>query len=208
MKHIWQLLHNATIEAPDLLKVPAFHLDYVDVTRQVMGNAFTGIYLNIVNRFKANATASEVELLGHGMLSFLTDLDMALDTHEHFTLKKWLDDAKAWGESTSALDEMAFNARSQVTVWGVISYLDDYAAKAWSGLVRSYYGRRWKLFIESLVDARKRNVALDEDAMESKIGDFETSWQYRGYRSETCDKPQDIRSVAETLVTRWPEVFA
>lgn len=208
MKDIWQLLHNATTESPALLSVPTFHMDFVDVTRQVMGNAFIDIYTDLVDGFNSSDNASEIHRLGTNMLSFLKDLDTTLNTDEHFTLKKWLDDAGSWGRSTGALDEMAFNARSQVTVWGVVSDLDDYAAKAWSGLVRSYYGQRWKIFIDSLVDAKEQNIALDEDAMNKKIRDFEISWQYRGYKSETCDKKQDIRDVVRKLVKRWPDVFA
>ncbi|OAA53336.1 Alpha-N-acetylglucosaminidase [Cordyceps fumosorosea ARSEF 2679] len=209
MKNIWHLFHNASLDAPGLLQVPAFHLDFVDVTRQALGNAFADIYTNLVDEFQAGANATVIRDLGKSMLSFLKDLDTALNTDAHFTLKQWLDSAKSWGESTSAPEDVAFNARSQVTVWSTESrLLDDYAAKAWSGLVRSYYGKRWGIFIDGLVRAREHDVALDEKALGDKIRQFEVSWQYRGYNSETCDKAQDIQQVAKSLMKRWPAAFA
>ncbi|XWW98091.1 hypothetical protein V2A60_006087 [Cordyceps javanica] len=208
MKSIWRLLYNSTIDAPGLLKVPAFHLDFVDVTRQVLGNAFIKIYTELVNEFQANANATLIRNLGNSMLSFIKDIDTTLNTDKHFTLRQWLDSAKHWGQSTGAPDAVAFNARSQVTVWNSkSSILDDYAAKAWSGLVRSYYGKRWEIFIDSLVSAREHGTALNETAMKDKIHQFEISWQYRGYNSETCDKIQDIRDVAKSLIKRWPAAF-
>ncbi|TQV91796.1 alpha-N-acetylglucosaminidase [Cordyceps javanica] len=208
MKSIWRLLYHSTIDAPSLLRVPAFHLDFVDVTRQVLGNAFINIYTELVNEFQANANATVIRNLGNSMLSFIKDIDTTLNTDKHFTLRQWLDSAKYWGQSTGAPDAVAFNARSQVTVWNSkSSILDDYAAKAWSGLVRSYYGKRWEIFVDSLVSAREHGTALNETAMKDKIHQFEISWQYRGFNSETCDKIQDIRDVAKSLIKRWPAAF-
>lgn len=137
---------------------------------------------------------------GNNMLSFLKGLDAVLNTDENFTFEKWLKSAKAWGKITGALDAMAFDARSQVTVWGIQSDLDDYAAKAWSGLVKSYYGERWQIFVDALVDAKKQKTDLDEAAVQKRIRDFEVSWQYRGYRQETCETRGDNQNVVQKLI--------
>ncbi|KAH8710298.1 Alpha-N-acetylglucosaminidase [Beauveria bassiana] len=209
MKNIWHLFYNSTIDSPGLLQIPAFHLDFVDVTRQVLGNAFIDIYTDLVNQFQATANATVIQDLGNSMLSFIEDLDMALNTNEHFTFKKWLNSAESWGQSIGAPDAVAFNARSQVTVWSTESRaLDDYAAKAWSGIVKSYYGERWRIFINSLVSAREQGTALDETALNDKIRHFELSWQYRGYNPEASDKAQDIGGVAKILMKRWPAAFS
>lgn len=39
MKEVWRLFYNATRKIPQLLAMPSFHLDFVDVIRQLMGNA-------------------------------------------------------------------------------------------------------------------------------------------------------------------------
>lgn len=207
MKEVWRLFYNATLKTPQLLAMPSFHLDFVDVTRQLMGNAFIGLYNDLVHTFKTSGNATMVQEHGNNMLSFLKGLDAVLNTDENFTFEKWLKSAKAWGKTTGALDAMAFNARSQVTVWGIQSDLNDYAAKAWSGLVKSYYGKRWQIFVDALVNVKKQKTDLDEAAVQKRIRDFQVSWQYRGYRQETCETRGDIQNVVQKLIKRWPTVF-
>ncbi|KAJ6784599.1 hypothetical protein PWT90_10230 [Aphanocladium album] len=208
MKTIWQLFYNATSNDPSLLGIPSLHLDFVDITRQLMGNAYAGFYTDLVDSFNTSTNSTVIEQSGQVMLAFLHDLDEVLDTNAHFTLDKWLRDAKSWGAATNSLDAMAFNARSQVTAWGIRSPpLEDYAAKAWSGLVGGYYATRWRIFVDALVDAKRQGKELDEVAMHSKIHEFEEGWQRRGYRKDTCGPGQEINALMRRLVRRWPSVF-
>ncbi|KAJ3497599.1 hypothetical protein NLG97_g1783 [Lecanicillium saksenae] len=208
MKTIWQLFYNATIHTPSLLSIPSFHLDFVDITRQLMGNAYINFYTDLVDKFNTSANATVVEQSGKAMLAFLHDIDEVLNTNAHFTLEKWLRDARSWGEATDAVDAMAFNARSQVTAWGIQSpLLNDYASKAWSGLVGGYYAKRWQIFVEALVAAKRQNRALDEAAVQSNIAKFAATWQRRGYRKENCKPAGEIGAQMKKLVEKWPGVF-
>lgn len=208
LQEVWRYFRNATIEQPELFNVPAFQFDFVDLTRQVMGNAFIDIYEDLISSYNDGDEASEVSDRGSTLLQFLRDIDTMLSTNDHFALEKWLTAAKSWGESTGALDAMAFNARSQITVWGVVSSLNDYAAKAWSGLTRSYYAKRWSIFIDMLVDAVRKGDELDEEAHKKKNREFEISWQYKGYDAGACSgRKPDLSKVVEVLVKRWPGIF-
>ncbi|OAR02602.1 hypothetical protein LLEC1_00316 [Akanthomyces lecanii] len=153
------VLYNATVKAPRLLAMASFHLDFVDVTRQLMGNACIDLYNDLVHTLRMSENATLVQERGSNLLSFLKGLDA------------WLDDAKTGGETTGARDAMAFNAR----IWGIQSDLNDYAARAWSGLVKPYYGKRRQIFVDVLVTAKKQEAGLDAVAVQKTINAFEGS---------------------------------
>ncbi|OAA81128.1 Alpha-N-acetylglucosaminidase [Akanthomyces lecanii RCEF 1005] len=204
---IWGLFLGAATEQPGLWSEPGFRLDVVDVTRQVMSNAFDHLYLDVASAFTQKQPASDVFRRGARMLAFLDDLDALLSTQKHFTLRKWLDAAHAWGESTGEKDSMSYNARSQVTIWAPQTLLNDYAAKAWSGLVSTYYGQRWRIFVDKLVDALENHDGkLDYAALHKDIGEFQTSWQTRGYDIEggmASKSAADVQDVVESIKQRW-----
>ena len=212
MQDIWKLFHDAVTEQPSLYENAAFHLDFVDMTRQVMGNAYIDFYLTLVSAFNSSSggNAAQVSTAGKKMLNFLSDIDTVLSTDEHFTFGQWLDGAKEWGSRTDASDAMAFFARNQVTIWGIgaTEGLNDYAAKAWSGLTRSYYGKRWRMFVDALVDAAKKDVHLDKEAFQKEIRAFETKWQDKGYDDGGCGGEHKLHEAVDMLLKKWPGVFA
>lgn len=71
------------------------------------------------------------------MIGILNDLEEMLASDEHFLLSSWLNEAKAKGTNNEERNLMEFNARSQLTLWGLnsTSVVFDYACKAWSGLI-------------------------------------------------------------------------
>ncbi|KAJ3484635.1 hypothetical protein NLG97_g7003 [Lecanicillium saksenae] len=209
LQRIWGLFLGAAAEQPSLWSEPGFRLDMVDVTRQVMSNAFDYFYLDVVSAFEKKQPAAEVSKLGDKMLAFLGDLDLLLSTQEHFTLRKWLDDAHVWGESTGEKDSIAYNARSQVTIWAPQTLLNDYAAKAWSGLISTYYSKRWRIFVDKLVDALKNHGGkLDFVELDKAIKAFQTSWQTKGYEIDgesTTKRASDVQQVVESIKQRWQD---
>lgn len=66
-----------------------------------------------------------------------------------------------------------YNARNQVTLWGDVGEIDDYAAKNWAGLAKGYYAKRWDLLLKTTLTAIQQNATLDMDAYfanELKVG--------------------------------------
>ena len=63
-------------------QVPAFELDFVDVTRQVMANAFNDMYQDQVDTFDNSQIPGEVADKGDGLLDPLDALDEVLSTIE------------------------------------------------------------------------------------------------------------------------------
>lgn len=209
LKPIWGLMLGAAIEQPLLWRDAAYRLDLVDVTRQVMSNAFGSLYVDLVSAFEMKRPASEISQRGEQMLALLRDLDALLSTQQHFRLQKWLEDAKVWGESTNDQENIAYNARSQVTIWAPDTLLNDYAAKAWSGLISTYYSNRWSIFIKKLVDATENNHGvLNFTELSNEMNAFQISWQTNGYEvgaGSWAKESADLQGVVESLKTKWQD---
>lgn len=209
LQHIWTLMHNAVETQPKLWDVPAFTFDLVDVSRQVLSNAFADEYAALLKGYNTTATPTDtLAESGDNMMDLLNGLDRILSTTERFTLRKWLSDAKRWADSIDDQTTIAFDARSQITVWGIQSYLNDYAAKAWSGLVSGYFGPRWEMLIDAVVDARRENKTVDNKQLGSDIRKFETAWQFKGWDAGPGCKTRGVQDVTQQLQKKWPKLFA
>lgn len=71
------------------------------------------------------------------MLELLDDMEELLASDDHYLLSNWLNRAKLKGNNRDERTLYEFNARSQLTLWGLNSTNEvfDYACKAWSGLI-------------------------------------------------------------------------
>lgn len=219
LQQIWSLMLSATKEEPTLWQVPAFQLDFVDVTRQVMSNAFIDIYLDLLHVYSQSISAYGTsdsnpsrQILARKalvLLDFLDSLDEVLSTTRHFTLSDWLASAEQWVGASGMEQEIAFNARSQVTVWNWDAEdLNDYASKAWSGLIRSYYMPRWSIFVDGLKEAAMVGT-LNETALYEEIRAFEKTWQNGGFVSSTSSGKEaaGLQETISAMQKQWPDIF-
>ncbi|OAQ91320.1 alpha-N-acetylglucosaminidase [Purpureocillium lilacinum] len=215
------LMLKASAQKLSLWEMPAFQLDLVDVTRQVMSNAFIDVYQDLVKTYNSTMQGAPrsrsnrpsdpsraVAAKGQKLLLFIEAIDAVLATNEHFTLEKWLDDAQYWAKKSGNDKLLSFNARSQVTVWlWESSGLNDYSARAWSGVTRDYYKTRWAIFVDCLKNATKTG-SLDEGALHDKIRAFEKEWSYGGFG---LSKPKVAKGGLKDTISKikgeWPDVF-
>ena len=66
------------------------------------------------------------------------------------------------------------NARYLITLWG--GHLSDYASRAWGGLIGSYYGGRWRLYIHDILASARTGKPFDQKAFDEKRSQFEQTW--------------------------------
>ena len=141
--------------------VAAYNYDLVDVVRQVLSNLHFDLYNNWQAAFQRRDLVS-LKLHSQQMIELMNDFDMILSTSYGYLLGTWLTDARSWSTDETLQDLYEFNARNQITLWGPHSVgaaagtyggLQDYAAKAWAGLTKDYYLKRWQLFIKFAEEA-------------------------------------------------------
>jgi alpha-N-acetylglucosaminidase len=219
LQQVWKLMLESVLRQGQLWSVPAFRLDFIDVTRQMLSNQFDFVYIDLINAYKCSISVDkelrsdtpkcDVQSMGNKLLGVLSTLDNVLLTEDHFTLQSWVNAAGSWGSATGNQDLFVFNARSQVTMWQVdATNLNDYAAKAWGGLVGSYYKGRWSIFVNELVAASKSG-SLDQSDLTKKLRAFETNWQAGNDNSMTVATANttDFKTMVPQLQKEWSDIF-
>ncbi|GLH16523.1 Alpha-N-acetylglucosaminidase [Gryllus bimaculatus] len=146
LKLAWDGFVNA---ASELGSSPLFQHDLVDVTRQALQVLGDGLYTQIVRGFQKKNLPFYQENVDM-FLQLLEDINEILGTNKQFLLGVWLNNAKR--RATYSVERIIyeFNARNQITLWGPLGEIRDYATKQWSGVVSDYYYPRWELFFDFL----------------------------------------------------------
>ncbi|KAJ5593927.1 uncharacterized protein N7459_000135 [Penicillium hispanicum] len=207
MVQAWQLMYNASSSAPGLWSDPAYRHDMVDVTRQVMANAFITIYTDLITAYNQPGSGTgSIRKQGNTITQFLMDLDSVLLTSKSFRLSTWIDAARTWGQGDKSTAFLEYEARNQITLWGPSGQITDYASKQWAGLVSSYYVPRWRLFVEYLNSTPVTSYNSTE--LQAKILDFELQWQTQTWsQPEPSGEAIDLKKVLERVQSQWPDVF-
>ena len=123
----------------------------------------------------------ELTALASAMHNLFTDLDTLLASNVNFLLGTWISDARNSALSMSpktVTDNLEFNARNQITMWGPLENIDDYASKHWSGLVEDYYSSRWKLLTSMVIAAVTSHQQFNQSAYDDARFQLEQQWSY------------------------------
>ena len=171
------MLLNASNSSSKLTTIPEFQYDLVDLTRQLLANRFIDLYNILVGVLDSTANADAVQAAGKPLLQLLEDLDDLLLSNSNFCLSTWLDAARGWshGNATYAA-YLEYTARNQITLWGPMGEISDYASKQWGGLVGTYYAQRWEAFVEYLVGCKKNGTAYDAGAVSNMMISIGEQW--------------------------------
>lgn len=218
----WSLMYKASLAELSLWDNPSYQYDLTDVTRQVMSNAFTTLYADLISTYTAGtaspSTRPAVTLAtqSHRLLNLLTDLDSILLTNPSFLLSSWLKDARrtaiSIANSTTMVSHLnEYDARNQITLWGPQGEISDYASKSWGGLVRSYYKPRWQIFLEHLVATAPAPSSYNATHVAEQLSAFEAAWQLEtwGCQELESDGPVgDLRDELARITVEYPDLFA
>ena len=136
------------------------------------------------------------------MFGIVEDVYALLGTQPHMLLGRWLDAARAWGQSPAEKAMMEFNARNQLTLWGPRGEIADYASKQWSGLMRDYYLRRWQMFFARVGAALRDGADLDQHSFLQELLVFEQAWQRQAGDSDGQPFAAEAQGDAAKLVVQ------
>jgi alpha-N-acetylglucosaminidase len=88
--------------------------------------------------------------------------DQLLQSHPLDRLDRWVAQARQWGDSPAEKAYYEADAKRQVTVWGG-PVLTEYAAKMWSGLVKTYYAPRWERWLMAKANRKPAGIPAFEE---------------------------------------------
>lgn len=165
--------------AADLQHVDTYQFDLVNVSRQALGGLAGPMYGDIVAAYQAQDRPA-LAAAGQQLLDLIVDLDDLLATRRELLLGRWLADANRWATDDAQRRLYEWNARNQITLWGPRdSVLHEYAQKQWSGMLRGFYGQRWKLFLDGLDAALAAGKPWDEAQFEKTLRQWEEQWTHQ-----------------------------
>ncbi|MBS1654807.1 MAG: alpha-N-acetylglucosaminidase [Bacteroidetes bacterium] len=167
----WQLLNETNGNSTDV-----FRSDLVSVGRQVLGNYFKNVRDEFTEAYK-NKDVAALEQKGKQMIAIINDMDRLLATDKNSLLGNWIAMARAMGKTSTEKEYYEHDAKRILTVWGQKGRgLVDYANRSWAGLMKTYYGKRWQLFIDQVIAAVKAGKEFDDKAFLVQVKDFEEKW--------------------------------
>ena len=118
-----------------------------------------------------------MKLSENKMTTIIDDLEKVVGTQSCFLTGKWIKDARAWGKDPTEQLYYERNARNIITTWADKNMgLNDYAYRSWAGLVRAFYGKRWRMFFKAVEAAVKAHQPFDEaryDCYKDQVCTFE-----------------------------------
>ena len=202
----WILLYRA-LALGQVPSVGPLHYDIVDIGRQCLDDLYYDMYRMYVLAYEMQGDGIKDVLtsISNEMKLLLTNIDDYLGTNTNFLLGHWINDARSSAPANSAnevLDNLEFNARNQITMWGPDENIDDYAAKEWSGLFKDYYLPRWDLFMQYVMDSVDKNQPFDNDGYQAKR--FELEQQFSSdIKSYPVEPTGDLIAMTGSLLNKY-----
>jgi len=160
-------------------KTAAYTFDVVNLTRQVLSNYFSDVFNEYKEAYKAG-DYGKMKSKEFIMLDLINDVDRLVSTQSTFLVGKWIKEARAKGINEEEKTYYEQNARTLLTTWvGKAKGLNDYASRTWSGMVKTFYGARWRMFFASVdkavIAGEKYDEAKDKE-YQKEVQEYEQMW--------------------------------
>lgn len=195
-----------------------YRFDIVDVQRQLMSNLGQAIHKKAAAAFVAKDKAA-FTLHSTRFLEMLRDADILLRTRPEFNFDKWLTDARSWGTTDEEKDLLEKDATALVTIWGADGdpLIFDYSWREWTGLIESYYLKRWEKFYTMLQEHLDAGKDYQEEGLPqthgreafrandfySRLGDWELEFVAKTNKARTPITQGDEIEIARKMYNKY-----
>jgi alpha-N-acetylglucosaminidase len=184
----------------------AFQFHLLMVTRQVLGNFSADLARQAAEAWRVK-DRDRFAAASARMLELIRDLDTLLATRPEFLLGKWLADARRWGDTDAGKDRLEWNARRVITMWGQTPAIRDYSRREWSGMLGSFYLKRWEKFYEALAESLASGKAFDQAVFDRDLQRWELDWA-SSHASHPVSTVGDTVTVSQRLWGKYEPVLA
>lgn len=190
----WKLLLK-----PGDLSRDAMKIDVIVVGRQLLDHKFTAEKEAFDKAFH-NKDLAKMAAHATTMREILADVDKLCSTHRYCTMEKWIDLARSLGKTAETKDFYQMNATKIITTWG--GNINDYANRSISGLISTYYAKRWELYFDDAFSAVKDGREFDKDGHHKRQQALDESYRYepQGNKSENA---YDLLTLARLICKKY-----
>ena len=149
----------------------AYLYDITNVARQYAGNVFACIRDSYAACLESGDAQGSREQWDRMMKTF-DDMDELLACRREFSLEEWIRQARSIAATPQEADYYELGARTIITTWGLPGELNDYANRAYAGLMKGYYKTRWEMGYGRFDDPGLKAdlVAFEHDWSEHTLG--------------------------------------
>ncbi len=198
-----QMLHaNQTT-----LSNPRYQYDLVMVCRQVLANLSFHVRNKVFEAYKEK-NIEKFDGYASLFLEIATDVDRIVSTRPEFTLNNWIKGSHKFEADDAPKSYFEKNAKVLITTWGQQgSGLTDYAARDYSGLINSYYKKRWEIFFDETRRSLMDSTPFDQKLFDDRIAEFEWRWCETEYEFDQLSK-EDAGQLAKELYTKYIGYFS
>lgn len=183
-----------------------YGFDVTNITRQLLSNYFMDCYKDYKKAYEKRDRAA-MNAKAEEMLGIINDVDRVLSTQSYFLVGRWIRDARAWGADEKEADYFESNARNLITTWSDKDMdLNDYASRSWAGVVKSYYGVRWKMFFDAVNNALDNGGEFgDKEAVAYKniVTTFEKTWWEQRLGKFATETTGNSKTIAKELFAKY-----
>ena len=188
-------------------ETPGYSYDVCDFTRQTLSNYARILYADVMDGYQTK-DPKKFEVSSNAFLRLLEDIDRLLQTIPELNLSNWLTDARDAAILDADKQNFEINILEQLTLWGPLNntLLYDMAWREWGGLIKTYYGPRWRMFFELLAGSFKgiRRISTVTRKQPFDRNDYRGSGFYRNMerfeRSWIATYRPEEASVENTVV--------
>ena len=206
----WLLLYEASKTDTLSSIVGPYQYDLVDIGRQCLTDLFYDLYRMFslaYDKYTQHGVNSinEMTSIANEMKSLLQHLDDYLGTNVNFLLGNWINDARKSSppnSSDSVVNNLEFNARNQITMWGPHQNIEDYASKEWSGLVKDYYLPRWSLFIQYAMNSVSSKKPFDNSGYQAARYQLENDFS-NTIKTYPTQPKGDLMQITGELINKY-----
>ncbi len=190
---------------------PSYGFDLANLTRQLLTNHFLSVFYDYQKAYDKKDLPA-MKLLSKKLTAIINDLDKVVGTQPTFLTGKWIKDARAWGKDPMEKLYFEKNARNIITTWSDKNMgLNDYACRTWAGMVRTFYGKRWRMFfnaVEAAVKARQPFGKAHYSSYKDRVCTYEKYW-WEGCEGNFKAQPTgDSKTIVKEIVAKYKHDIA
>lgn len=208
--------HALAMLLPEFLKAdkatksdPQYRRDLAVFEKQVLANLAVSFRDSIARAYYAR-DVKEFNTYKSLFLSLCDDVDRLTGTQQELLLGDWIARARSFGKTAAGKNYYEKNARVLITTWGGKGNgITDYAAKDWSGLIGTYYKKRWEMFFSFLYKTIGQGTAPDMKAFNEQRIAFDWGWANTTYPKQQFRNKASGNTVqlCNELYRKWSGYF-
>lgn len=168
---------------PQLKDHPLYRSDALLFATQYIGAKADNLYRKALQA-KAVGNRARAKQLVDKVIQLLLQADKLLASHPTDRLSRWVDAARTAAATPQERMQYEMDAKRLITSWGGIQ--QDYAARYWSGLIKTYYVPRIKLFFAG--------------SKKEELNNWEENWLKQPYNGDTEKPFNDPLATAQQLI--------